>query len=176
VPPLPGRHYRMRGSISAVTVGLYLVLILLEWLILADSLATAAIPVYLLIGVTALLLVRYLSTTYSLDDAYLHARRILGGRRMRLEDIRKIETTRLRELSPTGFFGSWGWRGRMWSPVVGKFDAIYTDPSGILVTGGEVPLFISPHHAPEFARELSRRARSYSGPLEIDHGAPGAGT
>ncbi len=60
----------------------------------------------------------------------------------------------------------------MWSPYVGKFDGIYTDPAGILVSASGVPLFISPRNPEEFARELSRRARSYSGSLVVDHGRP----
>jgi hypothetical protein len=117
-------------------------------------------------------LVRYLSTSYSIDDVYLRAWRIAGGRRIHLADVRKIEVIRLRDLSPTGFFGSWGWRGRMWSPLIGHFDAIYSDPTGLLLTADGVPLFISPRHAGEFARELSRRVRSYTGPLAVDAGAP----
>ena len=53
-------------------------------------------------------------------------------------------------------------------------DAIYTDSRGLLVTGGSVPLFLSPHDPTAFARELSRRVRSYTGPLEVDVGAGGA--
>lgn len=163
----------MGGRISYVTVGAYLFLILLLYFVVVPSPAVGErYFVYLLIAITAFLLLRYLSTIYRLDDMYLRAGRVLGSRRVRLSDVRKIEFTRLRDLAPTGFFGSWGWRGRMWSPMIGKFDAIYTDPSGLLVTGGEVPLFISPRRPEEFARELSRRARSYSGPLEVDHGAP----
>ncbi len=123
----------------------------------------------------AFFLARYLSTSYLLDDAFLRAWRIAGGQRMPLNEIHRIEYASLRELSPTGFFGSWGWRGRMWSPSVGKFDSIYTDASrGVLVTGADVPMFVSPRDPVEFARELSRRVRSYHHDLEVDVGAPGA--
>ena len=117
-------------------------------------------------------LVRYATTNYRIDDSYLYARRILGSRRVPLAEIRKIELMRLRDLSPTGFFGSWGYRGRMWSPFIGELDAIYTDPTGLLVTEGGVPLFISPHDPEEFARELSRRVRSYTTALTVDDGLP----
>jgi hypothetical protein len=119
-------------------------------------------------------LVRYLSTTYSIDGVYLHAWRLLGGVRVRLDRVRRIEYVSLRDLSPTGgIFGSWGWRGRMWSPLIGRFDAIYTDGArGILVTAGEFPLYFSPHNPDAFARELSRRVRSYTGRLAVDVGDP----
>jgi Bacterial PH domain len=128
--------------------------------------------VYALMVITLFFLARYLSTHYEIDEAYLYARRIFGSRRIALSEIRKIEAGRLRDLSPTSFFGSWGYRGRMWSPVIGKFDAVFTDPSGLVVTPDEIPIFISPRRSEDFARELSRRVRSYTGPLAVDHGAP----
>ena len=131
---------------------------------------------YLLVGVTVLLLARYLSTFYTLDDTFLRAHRILGGRTIRLEEVRRIEYASLRELVPiTGGFGigSWGWHGRMYSPALGEFDSVYTDPArGLLVTAGTFPLYLSPRHPAEFARELSRRVRSYTGPLPKDVGDP----
>ncbi len=119
---------------------------------------------------------RYLSTSYRVDDTSLSAWRLLGGRRVRLDEVRKIEYASLRDLAPTGgLLGSWGWRGRMWSPVVGRFDSIYTDASrGLLVSAGDVPLYISPRDPDAFARELSRRVRSYSGRLAVDVGDPHA--
>jgi hypothetical protein len=159
-----------------VTVGVYaVVVLLLYFVVLRSPIASNAYAIYFLIAVTLFLLVRYLSTAYAIDDSFLYARRLFGSRRVPLRDIRKIEYIRLRDLSPTGFFGSWGYRGRMWSPYIGKFDAIYTDPSGILVSEAEVPLFISPARPESFARELSRRARSYAGPLSVDHGHPSYG-
>ena len=120
-------------------------------------------------------LARYLSTYYLLDDTFLHARRLAGGRRVTLSKIHRIEYASLRELSPTGFFGSWGWRGRMWSPSIGKFDSVYTDAArGVLITDETEPLFDSPKDPEAFARELSRRVRSYHHDLEVDVGAPGA--
>lgn len=129
---------------------------------------------WVLAALIVLFLARYLSTTYSIDDAYLRAWRILGGRRVPLSEVRKIEYSSMRELSPLGgIFGSWGWRGRMFSPRIGRFDAIYTDAArGILVTVGDVPMYISPAHPEEFARELSRRVRSYRGRLSVDVGDP----
>ncbi len=156
-----------------MTVGVYAVIILLLFFVVLPSpIDSNPNFVYLLVAATAFLLVRYATTSYSIDDTHLVAWRILGPRRMPLEEVRKIEFLALRDLSPTGFFGSWGYRGRMWSPYIQSFDAIYTDPAGLLVTGGAYPLFISPRHPEEFARELSRRARSYSGNLTVDVGAP----
>jgi len=159
-----------------VTVGVYVVVVLLLYfVVLRSPIASNADAIYFLIAATVFLLLRYLSTGYWIDDTFLHARRILGSRRVPLRDIRKIEFYQLRDLSPTGFFGSWGYRGRMWSPYIGKFDGIYTDPAGILVSEATVPLFISPRNPDRFARELSRRTRSYAGPLAVDHGHPAYG-
>lgn len=166
-------RYHAHGTISGVTVGVYVVVILLLYFVVArSSFVSNPWVIYVLIVLVLFLLARYFSTGYWIDDTYLHARRILGPRRVLLSEIRKIEYMRLRDLSPTGFFGAWGYRGRMWSPYIGKFDAIFTDPTGILVTAGAVPLFISPRNPDAFARELSRRARSYSGSLSVDAGRP----
>lgn len=146
---------------------------LLYFFVVPSPLDTNPTLIYVLMAGTVFLLLRYASTGYSIDDSFLRARRILGARRIPLTEIRKIEYMALRDLSPTGFFGSWGYRGRMWSPYIGAFDAVYTDPVGLLVSGGPYPLFISPRHREEFARELSRRARSYSGPLLVDAGFAG---
>jgi len=156
-----------------VTVGVYLfVLLLLYFVVLRSPIVSNPYAIYVILLLTVFLLFRYLSTNYSIDDRFLYARRLIGTRRLPLSDIRKIEFSSLRDLSPTGFFGSWGYRGRMWSPYIGKFDGIYTDTNGILVSATGVPLFISPTRPDEFARELSRRARSYTGPLAVDHGRP----
>jgi hypothetical protein len=154
----------------------YIVLILLLYFIVLNSpLATNHTLVVVLILATIFLMFRYATTRYTIDDSMLRARRILGAGRMPLSDIRKIEYMSLRDLSPTGFFGSWGYRGRMWSPYIGAFNAVYTDPVGVLITGGPYPLFISPRNREEFVRELSRRVRSYSGPLSVDVGFPEGG-
>ncbi|MGI0072091.1 MAG: PH domain-containing protein [Thermoplasmata archaeon] len=147
-------------------------ILLLYFVVLKSPIASDPIAVYFLIAVTLFLLVRYFSTGYSLDDEYLYARRLIGGRRIPLRDVRKIEYLQMRDLSATGFFGSWGYRGRMWSPYIGNFDAIYTDPVGLLVSASGVPLFVSPKRPLDFARELSRRVRSYTGPLPVDVGHP----
>ena len=176
--PVPPRldakgRFHAHGTISAVTVGVYVVIILLLFgIVLPSSIDSNPDYVYVLVAGTLFFLVRYATTSYTIDDTNLVAWRILGPRRMPLEDVRKIEFLALRDLSPTGIFGSWGYRGRMWSPYVSTFDAIYTDPIGILVTGGAYPLFISPRHREEFARELSRRVRSYGIDLTVDAGRP----
>ena len=164
---------------SAGVIAIYLVLALIIVYFARGGSVENTTPAisYLLVGVTLFFLLRYLSTSYLLDDSTLRARRILGSRVIRLETVRKIEYANLRDLGPVGMFGSWGYRGRMWSPTIGSFDAIYTDSRGLLVTAGDHPLFISPYRGDEFARELSRRVRSYVGELEVDVGAsspPGA--
>lgn len=164
-------RYHDRGKISPWNVGAYVVLLLIILLIFRDSSAQFWVP-YALIAVVLLLLARYLSTRYVIDDTFLHAYRILGGRRVPLEEVRQIDYASIRDLSPVGFFGSWGWRGRMWSPRIGTFDSIYTDTFGLLVSPGELSLFISPADPAGFARELSRRVRSFSGPLDVDVGDP----
>jgi hypothetical protein len=165
-------RYHAHGSISGITVGVYVVVVLLLIFVVGRSpLVPNIYAIYFLVGAALFFLARYLSTNYRIDDTYLYARRILGTRRVPLAQIRKIEFMRLRDLSPTGFTGSWGLRGRMWSPLIGPMDAIYTDPTGLLVTEGDVPLFISPKDHDAFARELSRRVRSYTGPLKVDAGA-----
>lgn len=162
-----------------VVIGTYVVLILVVLILLhGGSSALYAYAPWLLAGLLILFLVRYVSTLYSLDDTHLRAWRVLGGRSVRLSDVRKIEYSSMRVLGPTGgIFGSWGWRGRMWSPELGKFDAIYTDAArGLLVTAGDVPMYITPLDLEGFARELSRRARSYSGRLLVDVGDPRGGS
>ncbi len=140
----------------------YLLLDVVVFLVLKDPASNPWVPPFLG-AVILLFLARYLTTLYTIDGTYVRAWRILGGQKVRLKDIRKIEFGSLRELSATGFFAAWGWRGRMWSPRVGKFDSIHTDSYGLLITGGTVPLFISPNDADAFAEELSRRVRSVGG-------------
>ena len=177
-PAGPGEVYTMGGRLSAGVVGAYVVLLLLIGLVVAPRSGPRFLwASYVLLGLTVLFLVRYLTTRYRLDDAYLVAWRFLGGRKVPLEDVRAIEHASLRDLTPTGGFlgmGSWGWRGRQHSVSIGEFDSVYTDAaSGLLVTAGAYPLYISPSRLEEFARELSRRVRSYTGRLEKDVGFPG---
>ena len=163
----------MHGKISIATVGVYVfVVLVLYYLGARSSAVTEPALIYAVVVVTLVLFLRYLSTTYRIDNAELGALRLFGSRRVPLGEVRRIEILSFRDLSPIGFFGGWGWRGRMWSPRVGAFDAIHTDSPGILVTAGEVPLFLSPRDPVAFARELSRRVRSYTGRLERDDGAP----
>ena len=158
---------------SGGVVGVYVVfLIVIYFLVRAEPLTSAAWLPWFLAGVVVLFLARYFSTIYIIDDTHLRAWRILGGSRLALSDIRRIEFSALRDLSPTGFFGAWGWRGRMWSPQIGHFDSIHTEARGILVSAGDDAMFISPHDPVAFARELSRRVRSYSGRLSVDVGDP----
>ncbi|MGD0718941.1 MAG: PH domain-containing protein [Thermoplasmata archaeon] len=166
-------RYRSWASYSYGVIGTYLVLLILAILTVPGSLISGAwyVP-YLLYAMILFFLARYLSTHYTMDADRLHASRILGSRRVNLHEVRKIQFVNFRDLSPGGFFGSWGWRGRMWTPVLGRIDAIYTTSKGIMITAGGVPLYISPRDPPAFARELSRRVRSYRGPLSVDDGAP----
>lgn len=161
-----------------VLVAYGLILLLLVAVVGPRTLHGVSYVLYLLLGVTILLLVRYLTTHYWMDDTYLVASRFLGGRRIPLEEVRAIEFASLRDLAPMGGafgIGSYGWRGRMHGATIGEFDSVYTDAAnGILVTAGTHPLYISPSDPDRFAKELSRRARSYSGTLTKDVGNPGA--
>lgn len=170
-------RYHARARISYLVVGAYLLMLILIALVVPRE-TVGGFP-WVPTGLAVLViffLVRYLTTTYRIDDQEFRAIRLLGGRRIALEEIRKIEYASLRDLIPSGGFlglGTWGWRGRMWSTTIGYFDSIYTDAAnGLLVTAGDHPIYISPRSSDEFARELSRRVRSYTGPLLTDVGAP----
>lgn len=115
-------------------------------------------------------LARYSSTRYRIDGVRLYAWRLFGSRRMRLDRIRKIQPANLRDLGAVGFLGTWGWRGRVWSTLVGAYDTVHTESRGLLITGSGVPLFISPRDPEEFQRELSRRVRSANGGVAPDEG------
>jgi hypothetical protein len=117
----------------------------------------------LLILLLMVYLVRYSSTQYWVDDRTFVAWRIFGSRRMRLRRIRRIQPANLRDLGAVGFLGTWGWRGRVWSPIVGTYDTVHTGSRGLLISGEGVPVFISPRDPEEFLRELSRRVRSVNG-------------
>ena len=150
------------GAWSAAVIGFYSVLILLMLGVrvygtpgvVTDDLAPF-IDVVLL-----LYLARYLTTRYRIDDRSLYAYRLFGSRRIPLAEISRIQRTNLRSLAPVGFIGTWGGRGRVWSPMVGTFDTIHTVSDGLLIGGSGVPAFISPKAPEEFQRELSRRIRS----------------
>jgi hypothetical protein len=164
-------RYLIRGKYSTWNIAAYLVLLGIIYLLIRDPGGNYWVP-WALTAIVLFLLARYLSTHYVLDETSLRASRLLGGRRLALEDIRQIDYASLRDLSPVGFFGSWGWRGRMWSPRLGTIDLIYTDTYGLLIETTDVPIFISPSDPAAFARELSRRVRSFTGPLELDVGDP----
>ncbi len=171
----------MLGRYSIGVVIAYLLIIVLLIVVVGPDLGSRyAWSLYFLIAVSILFLARYLSTRYSMDDYDFVAWRILGSRRIALEEIRAIEFASLRELMPTGGLlgiGAFGWRGRMYSQAIGDFDSIYTEAArGLLITAGAYPLYISPRDPEAFARELSRRARSYSGALLKDVGHPDAAT
>lgn len=171
--------YRARGRFSVAVVVVYVVLLLVLLFVVVPREATtfAWVP-YFLSALIVFLVVRYLSTTYRIDESELRAARLLGGRKIPLDQIRRIEYSALRDLAATGMLalGPIGWHGRLWSPVIGEFDTVFTDAGrGLLVTAAGNPLYISPQNPEEFARELSRRVRSYTGPLEKDVGHPGPG-
>ncbi|MEM0129691.1 MAG: PH domain-containing protein [Thermoplasmata archaeon] len=177
--PLDSRtgRYAVRADLSYGVIAVYVLLLLVVLLVLPSSPVLRS-PVFgwALAALIAFFLIRYLSTRYRMDAETLTAFRILGGRTIRLEEIRRIQYASLRDLSPTGFFGSWGYRGRMWSPVIETFDSVQTNSSGILIWAGAHPLFITPKDPDRFIRELSRRVRSWRGRLEVDDGAPGIPT
>lgn len=162
------------AELSGAVVGFYVVLLaLVLWAGLAGSLAGLPNLTLFLVAVLAAFLARYLSTHYRLDADRLRAVRLFGSRSIALDEVRRIEFANLREIGTVSFFGGWGWRGRVWSPRVGRFDSVSTVSRGLLVSAGPVPVFISPKHLDYFARELSRRVRSHTGvALEVDAGDP----
>jgi Bacterial PH domain len=168
-------RFHMRASYSATVIGVYVFMIVLVVYVVGfrSSIGFSWVT-YLLLAVTVLFLLRYLSVSYVLDDTRLTARTLFGNSRVVLEEVRSIEYASLRDLAPTGGgIFSWVWRGKLYSQTIGDFDAVFTDAAfGILVTAGAYPLYISPRRPQEFARELSRRARSYTGPLRKDVGHP----
>ena len=167
-------RYHAWGQIYYLIVGTYLFHLVLLAVILYRTTVLAWWAVWVIFFLLLGSLVRYLSTHYRIDDVYLVASKFLGGVRIRLDQVRRIEYAALRDLAPSsGMFGAWGWRGRMWSPLIGRFNTVYTDSAqGLLVTAGTFPLYLSPRHPEEFARELSRRVRSYTGRLAVDVGDP----
>ena len=167
-------RYHAWGQISYLIVGTYLFLLLILVVVLYRTTVLAWWGAWVIFALLLGSLVRYLSTHYRIDDLHLVASKLLGGVRIRLDQVRRIEYAALRDLAPaSGMFGAWGWRGRMWSPVIGQFNSVYTDSvQGLLVTAGTFPLYLSPRRPEAFARELSRRVRSYSGRLAVDVGDP----
>jgi hypothetical protein len=160
-----------RAAVQSVGVvifysGLVLLLLFVYYRGAANLLSSYVVPG--LIVVLLLYLARYTSTRYRMDDRTLLARRLFGSRRMRLDRIRKVQRANLRDLGAVGFIGTWGWRGRVWSPVVGVIDTVHTGSDGLLVTGSGVPVFISPPSPDEFQAELSRRVRSANGGVALD--------
>lgn len=151
-------------------IGFYLVLILI--MVIVWLRATGYdLSIYLVVGLILILivyLVRYLSTRYRIDDRSLGALRLFGSRHIPLEEITRIQRANLRALGPVGMLGTWGWRGRVWSPFIGGFDTIHTGSEGLLIRATGVPVFITPKDPEEFQRELSRRARSTGPDREID--------
>ncbi len=149
--------FRMAPARNVVVVGFYLVL--LGALFLLEHIVGWGVTFFLM-AVLLLYLGRELSIHYVLDDSALRAQRIFGWRSVPLDSIRKIDRVSLRDISPVSAFGSWGWRSRMWSPTVGKFDNISSAHAGLMVYGDGVPLFISPRDPEEFGRELSSRTQA----------------
>lgn len=163
-----GRYARPAPvPVGAVAFNLILIGILLLVDGRSDILLYPQVPLFLA-AVILVFLLRTLSTRYILDAEHLTAWRLWGSRRIALDEVRRIRASDIRDIGGVGFFGVWGWRGRMWSPIenIGRFDAVYTVPKGVLVFAGDVPLFVSPADREEFIRELSRRVRSAGVTLE----------
>jgi uncharacterized membrane protein (DUF485 family) len=164
---------RAGAPVSVGVVAMYIVLvILIAYATEKTRFSSNPVVPEFLVAVILLFLARYASTYYVIDDRALHARRLFGSRTVKLDEVRSLQYANLRDLGPVSFFGGWGWRGRMWSPFVQTFDAIHTVSAGILVSAGDVPLFISPRHPGEFGEELSRRVRSYSPEVGLSTFAP----
>jgi PH (Pleckstrin Homology) domain-containing protein len=158
----------MPAQFSAGVIGLYVVLMGLLAYLGSYRLVNPFVA-EVLVAALIIYLGRYLSTRYRLDQYNFKAVRLFGSRRIPLEEIRHASPANLRDLAPVSFIGSWGWRGRMWSPRLGSFDTVHTVSEGVLVSGGEgVPVFISPKDPEAFIAELSRRVRSYHPGVDIE--------
>lgn len=161
----------MPATVSVGVVVFYLILIAVIASLGAYRL-TSPLVAEVLVAALILYLGRTLSTRYSLTARTFGALRLFGSRRIPIEEVRHVERGNLRELAPVSFIGSWGWRGRMWSPRIGPFDTVHTVSEGLLVSGGDrVPVFISPKDPDAFVRELSRRVRSYRPEVDIERSA-----
>lgn len=157
----------MPARLSAGIIGFYFVLIGAITYIGADRITNPLIA-EVLVAALILYLGRYVSTRYRLSSHEFTASRLFGSRRIPIEEIRHVSAANLRDLAPVSFLGSWGWRGRMWSPRIGPFDTVHTISEGLLVSGGDgVPVFISPKDPEAFVTELSRRVRSYDPDADI---------
>jgi hypothetical protein len=158
----------MPGRFSAGVMGLYLVLMGALTYLGSERLINTLVT-EVLVAALIIYLGRYLSTRYRLTPRTFMALRLFGSRRIPLEEIRHASHANLRDLAPVSFIGSWGWRGRMWSPRIGQFDTVHTTSDGLLISGGSgVPVFISPKDPVAFLTELSRRVRSYNPDIDIE--------
>jgi hypothetical protein len=166
--PRRPRPYRMTAKLSAGIVGFYFILIGAITYIGTYRL-TSPLIAEVLVAALIIYLGRYLSTRYLLDSRSFIAARLFGSRRIPIEEIRHVTPANLRDLAPVSFIGSWGWRGRMWSPRIGSFDTVHTTSDGLLVSGGDgVPVFISPKDPTAFVAELDRRVRSFHPAVDIE--------
>ena len=162
LPPRTVRSYQMPARISTAVIVVYLVLIGLLLAVYFHGTTYVASAV-VLPGLALLLLVylvRYVSTRYRITERELAALRLFGSLRIPLARISTIRPADLRLLAPVGLFGTWGWRGRVWCPSVGTIDTVSTHSAGLLISGGPVPLFVSPEDPAGFQKELSRRIRT----------------
>lgn len=158
----------MPARVSVGVVVFYLILIVLI-VYLGAARLTSALVAEALVAALVVYLGRYLSTRYWLSPRTFGAVRLFGSRRIPIDEVRHVAPATLRELAPVSFIGSWGWRGRMWSPRIGPFDTVHTVSEGLLVSGGSgVPVFISPRDPAAFVAELSRRVRSYHPDVDIE--------
>jgi Bacterial PH domain len=161
------RPYHMPARLSVGIIVFYLLLIAVITYLGAYRIMNEVIAEVLDVALIVYL-GRYMSTRYRLTPYTFAASRLFGSRRIPIEEIRRVVPANLRDLAPASFFGSWGWRGRMWSPQIGPFDTVHTASEGLLVSGGTgVPVFISPTDPDGFATELSRRVRSYHPDVDI---------
>jgi Bacterial PH domain len=166
--PRRPRPYRMPARLSIGIVAFYLILIA-AITYLGTYRLTNPLVSEVLVAALIVYLGRYLSTRYLLGSSYFTAARLFGSRRIPLEEIRHVAPANLRDLAAASFFGSWGWRGRMWSARIGPFDTVHTTSEGLLISGGSgVPVFISPKDSDGFVTELSRRVRSYHPDVDIE--------
>ncbi|HEV2317893.1 MAG TPA: PH domain-containing protein [Thermoplasmata archaeon] len=161
----PVRVFVRPATQSLGVVGLYSLLIVLMLYVYyrGDEGLVSDLLAPFLVVVLLVYLARYSTTRYRIDDRSLRAQRLFGSRTLQLDQVRRIQRANLRTLGAVGFLGTWGWRGRVWSPMVGNFDTVHTVSDGLLIAADGVPVFISPIDPDGFQQELSRRVRSVNG-------------
>lgn len=151
--------YTQWSDIPWATVGAYIFLVILMVILFETKNIPENVGLFL-VAVLVVYLARMVSLHYTLEDGKLKVLRLFGSRRVPISEVHKVEPSSLRDLSPVSFMGGWGWRSRMWSPVVGRFDNLSTVHKGLMIYATEPPFFISPKDPDKFLAQLQKETGS----------------